>query len=43
MTSIGIKIRKLRENKKMSQNELAVKICIEQTTLGSIESGNTNN
>ncbi|WP_396193053.1 helix-turn-helix domain-containing protein [Flavobacterium sp.] len=39
--SIGTKIRKLRESKKMSQRELALKVGIEQTTLGSIENGNT--
>jgi len=41
MSTIGVKIRKLRDSKKMSQKELALKIGIEQTTLGSIESGNT--
>jgi transcriptional regulator with XRE-family HTH domain len=39
--TVGTKIKQLRENKKMSQRELAQKIGIEQTTLGSIESGNT--
>jgi len=38
--SIGIKIRKLRESKKMSQNELALQLGISQTTLHNIETGN---
>jgi len=37
---IGTKIRKLRENKKMSQNELALQLGISQTTLHNIETGN---
>jgi len=37
---IGVKIRKLRENKKMSQNELALQLGISQTTLHNIETGN---
>jgi transcriptional regulator with XRE-family HTH domain len=39
--AIGTKIRRLREEKKVSQRELASKIGIEQTTLGNIENGNT--
>ena len=37
---IGTKIRKLREDKKMSQNELALELGISQTTLHNIETGN---
>jgi transcriptional regulator with XRE-family HTH domain len=37
--NIGIKIRKLRENIKMSQNELALQLGISQATLHNIESG----
>jgi transcriptional regulator with XRE-family HTH domain len=37
---IGTKIRKLREDKKMSQNELALQLGISQTTLHNIETGN---
>jgi len=39
--SIGVKIRRLRENKKMSQNELALQLGISQTTLHNIESDNS--
>ena len=39
--SIGVKIRKLREDKKMSQNELALQLGISQTTLHNIESDNS--
>lgn len=38
---IGFKIKKLRENKKLSQPELAHKLGIAQTTLSNIESGHT--
>lgn len=38
---VGIKIKKLREQKKMSQPELAHKLGIAQTTLSNIESGHT--
>ena len=38
--NIGNKIRKLREDKLMSQNELAMQLGISQTTLHNIESGN---
>ena len=38
--SIGGKIRKLREAKQMSQNELALQLGISQTTLHNIESDN---
>jgi transcriptional regulator with XRE-family HTH domain len=37
--SVGIKIRKLRENTKMSQSELALQLGVSQTTLHNIESG----
>jgi len=37
---IGIKIKKLRENIKMSQSELARQLEISQATLHNIESGN---
>ena len=40
--NIGFKIRKLRENKKMSQNELALQLGISQTTLHNIETGNSH-
>jgi len=40
--SIGIKIRQLREVKKMSQSELALQLGISQTTLHNIESGNAH-
>jgi len=36
---IGTKIRKLREGKKLSQNELALELGISQTTLHNIEIG----
>ena len=36
---IGTKIRKLREDKKLSQNELALELGISQTTLHNIEIG----
>lgn len=39
--SIGIKIRRLRESKKLSQPELAHKLGISQTALCEIESGKT--
>jgi transcriptional regulator with XRE-family HTH domain len=38
--TIGTKIRKLREDKKMSQNELAFQLGVSQTTLHNIETGN---
>ena len=38
--NVGNKIRKLREEKLLSQNELALKLGISQTTLHNIESGN---
>ncbi len=41
MITIGTKIKNLRDSKKMSQVELAMKLGIGQTTLGSIESGET--
>jgi transcriptional regulator with XRE-family HTH domain len=41
MMTIGTKIKNLRDSKKMSQVELAMKLGIGQTTLGSIESGET--
>jgi len=37
---IGAKIRRLRDSKKMSQNELAVQLGISQSTLHNIETGN---
>jgi transcriptional regulator with XRE-family HTH domain len=37
---IGNRIRKLREEKLLSQNELALQLGISQTTLHNIESGN---
>jgi transcriptional regulator with XRE-family HTH domain len=37
---IGTKIRQLREDRKMSQNELALQLGISQTTLHNIETGN---
>jgi len=37
---IGTKIRRLREEKKMSQNELALQLGVSQTTLHNIETGN---
>jgi len=40
--SIGVKIKKLREYKKMSQNELALQLGISQTTLHNIETGNSH-
>ncbi len=39
--TIGTKIKNLRDLKKMSQVELAMKLGIGQTTLGTIESGET--
>ena len=39
MNKIGIKIRKLRENRLMSQNDLAEQLGISQTTLHNIECG----
>ena len=39
MNTIGIKIRKLRENRSMSQNDLAEQLGISQTTLHNIECG----
>lgn len=39
--NIGTKIKNLRDSKKMSQVELAMKLGIGQTTLGTIESGET--
>lgn len=36
--TIGIKIKKLRENARLSQQELATKLQISQTTLCNIES-----
>lgn len=41
MMTIGTKIKNLRDLKKMSQVELAMKLGIGQTTLGTIESGET--
>jgi transcriptional regulator with XRE-family HTH domain len=38
-SKIGAKIRKLREGKNMSQNELALELGISQTKLHNIESG----
>jgi transcriptional regulator with XRE-family HTH domain len=38
--NVGYKIRKLREEKSISQNDLALKLGISQTTLHNIESGN---
>jgi len=40
--SIGVKIRQLRDERKMSQNELAYQLGISQTTLHNIESGNAH-
>lgn len=40
--AIGTKIKQLREKNKMSQLDLAIKLGIGQTTIASIESGNTN-
>jgi transcriptional regulator with XRE-family HTH domain len=37
----GTKIRKLREEKNLSQNELALQLGISQTKLHNIESGHT--
>lgn len=39
--TIGTKIKLLRDKKQMSQNLLATKLGIGQTTLGNIESGDT--
>lgn len=39
--SIGFKIKKLRESKKISQPELAMLLDISQTKLSNIENGNT--
>jgi len=39
--AIGVKIRKLRENIKMSQSELALQLGVSQATLHNIESGNS--
>ena len=39
--TIGTKIKNLRDKKRMSQGELAIILGIGQTTLGSIESGET--
>ena len=39
--SIGFKIKKLRENKNISQPELALLLDISQTKLSNIENGNT--
>lgn len=39
--SIGFKIKKLRENKNISQPELAMLLDISQTKLSNIENGNT--
>ena len=38
---VGIKIKRLREQHKLSQPELAHKLGIAQTTLSNIESGQT--
>ncbi|HRE76349.1 MAG TPA: helix-turn-helix transcriptional regulator [Flavobacterium sp.] len=38
---IGTKIKQLRERNKISQLDLAIKLGIGQTTIASIESGNT--
>jgi|LauGreDrversion4_2_1035121.scaffolds.fasta_scaffold1427617_1 transcriptional regulator with XRE-family HTH domain len=38
---IGLKIKKLREQRKLSQPELAHKLGIAQTTLSNIENGST--
>lgn len=40
--TIGTKIKQLRERKNISQRDLAIKLGIGQTTLGTIESGNTD-
>ena len=42
MSSIGTKIRKLRESHAMSQGALSEKLGISQTTLHNIESGNSS-
>lgn len=42
MNTIGFKLRKLRENKKISQQELASDLNIAQSTICKIESGNTD-
>jgi transcriptional regulator with XRE-family HTH domain len=39
MSSIGTKIRKLREERLMSQNELAIQLGISQSKLHNVESG----
>ncbi len=39
--TIGTKIKLLRDKKRMSQGELAIKLGIGQTTLGAIENGET--
>ena len=41
MSSIGTKIRKLREGQAMSQDTLAEQLGISQTTLHNIECGNS--
>lgn len=41
LMTIGTKIKQLRDKKQMSQNVLATKLGIGQTTLGNIESGDT--
>ena len=38
----GVKIKQLREKNKMSQNDLAIKIGVAQTTIANIESERTN-
>jgi transcriptional regulator with XRE-family HTH domain len=38
--NVGTKIKRLREDKRMSQNELALQLGISQTTLHNIETGN---
>ncbi len=42
MNTIGYKLRKLREEKKISQQELASDLNIAQSTICKIESGNTD-
>lgn len=38
---VGIKIKKLRENRRLSQEELAYQLEISQTKLSNIENGTT--
>ncbi len=41
-SDIGFRIKKLREEKNLSQEELAVQLCISQSKLSKIENGHLN-